>query len=1017
MKLWKKVLALSLAALLILSGTSAVAASGEGSAEESALLPYDVLSELEMPQARYQPGIRMATQSRYDGTDEKMLDIVESEVREAFENGLSAIEIQCGNSGKGYLETLIRYYELGNELGFALELRGGGAGGIQGGLPQGLYYAQKDLSSSVLEKGMSLSGENVLASGMTFEDSLEAAIAVSWVEEQGVRIQKEVRVLDTDDFVYEAQHDGTDASDEDEGNAMGASGGFGMSSTIRVPVTVTYTGEAIELGDGTWTLLVFFRGYDPDGSGMDNTDFYSQESARIMEMNTLKKLGQDEEDPALRVRSDQLLALMRENGAFGGMIAVDGGDSNQILSARTYSPEMFEKSETLYGLDFHEYLAPQYAGYSLGSDLDDQKMRNVWKEIFSYLCQDYYAELQHWAEKELNSGFRAQLGYATELDTGVTTTSVAVADTESYWVDNGGTNYNFDISTGYRQVTSGSHLLRRKITSNCEVAAINGAHGAGFVDWLLVNVNDAVYGGVSNMLYHVYESQAGVYFGYGYDGSMQSFGNSNPQYSAMRDINGYVARLQYVMQNGVARRDIAIYEQVYDATSKVLDAYAVDPAVEEAGYTFDILNPGYMSLENAFAADGVIDPEGGRYKALVVYQPLTVDCVAETKISYPWSDEISYGEKESYLDGQYISLAAAEKFLSYAEAGVPIVVVGDYRDFHAFGIGEEDAALHAVFEQIDTKGMLYMAASGTDIPTVLQEAGVEPDVKKDASSRLVSWEQVWTEDNEGVDAVFYWLYHYPLGEGNAQAEAGRLTQKVSLRGTGTPCRVDLWSGEVIPVTDYVRENDRVVVDVSLAAYDSALYVLVDSIHDGAATENSPIDYSVTENCLADFTLTVESWTSGYGYTAPKTSEEDVIVKTELAPVEITDLTSQTWDALTFTAPDGSPVDGSSVSGIGTYKTCFMLEHDPEAVSLDIGDVYDTVQVYVNEKKVPVNMLDPNGIDISDFVTSGENSLRIVIASDLQNVCLANGSANSARDSVQSYGLYGKDGEVIIRFVN
>ena len=84
-------------------------------------------------------------------------------------------------------------------------------------------------------------------------------------------------------------------------------GGFGANQTEEADVTVIYQGDDIDLGEGNWAILAFYNGYDPDGSGMDNTDFYSQESAQIIIQNTLKNLGQTAEDSNLKERSDYLL--------------------------------------------------------------------------------------------------------------------------------------------------------------------------------------------------------------------------------------------------------------------------------------------------------------------------------------------------------------------------------------------------------------------------------------------------------------------------------------------------------------------------------------------------------------------------------------------------------------------------------------------------------------------------------------------------------------------------------------
>ena len=73
-------------------------------------------------------------------------------------------------------------------------------------------------------------------------------------------------------------------------------------------------------------------------------------------------------------------------------------------------------------------------------------------------------------------------------------------------------------------------------------------------------------------------------------------------------------------------------------------------------------------------------------------------------------------------------------------------------------------------------------------------------------------------------------------------------------------------------------------------------------------------------------------------------------------------------------------EGKSFSGTATYSTTFTLEGAAERVELDLGRVDMVAVVTLNGKQVRTLWCPPYSVDITDFVSEGENELEIEVTS-------------------------------------
>lgn len=101
---------------------------------------------------------------------------------------------------------------------------------------------------------------------------------------------------------------------------------------------------------------------------------------------------------------------------------------------------------------------------------------------------------------------------------------------------------------------------------------------------------------------------------------------------------------------------------------------------------------------------------------------------------------------------------------------------------------------------------------------------------------------------------------------------------------------------------------------------------------------------------------------------------------------------------------------ADVAGIGDYRTTFALDASwrpgSGGVRLSLGQVLDTFRVWVNS--VPVDHVDLSDteLDITDYVRTGRNTLRVEVASPLINRLRVVNPAVYGVVPSQAYGLMG-----------
>lgn len=711
-------------------------------------------------------------------------------------------------------------------------------------------------------------------------------------------------------------------------------------------------------------------------------------------------------------------------------------DSIELNSGTIWTHGFLEEFEERMGYDLTPYL-PAIWGPNYYTNADAVDPLYEYKDIGTRVRLDYgrvvselFAEnnvqyITEWAEENYDMGLRLQAYGTLYFDQTLAETVVSVSETENH----GG---NMD---NYRNVSGGPHLRdgilsvetgwtrnsawRMSWTGTYNKADEKPDTSSG----LLKMTNRLFAAGVNKIGLHGtsakltdFEDQPPeipVKFAYEWAGfSMMSMpptmaGNEwdtkTPMWEHVNVMTDYLTRASYVLQQGQADMDLAFYKDFL-----MRPAYTADPyEVNEAGYTFDYVSEALLDLPGAALGevDGrtVIGADGPSYKALIIDQCRTED-----------------GE-EPYV----MSLEMAEKVLSYAQAGLPVIIVGEAPNrvaayagsADAAALSENDLALQAIIQELLALESVSQIPDRTTLVETLEAHGVYPDARPQEDAPLLFFHRTADE------AEFYFV---------ANDTGDELTQTVSFKGEGKPYLLNAWSGEVTPIVEYTAADGYVTLDLSLAG-EGQLFLAI--AQDGFFSNEAPMQAVSTD---ADSLLyedgALYARTSAAGsYTVELSDGETLAFEAEAAePTQnlgdghAWDLTITSWQPLDPENPvdlDRIEVEGSDgstystmkflvidkvelptrtitelepwyaideslqkVIGVGKYVTTFEMEKgwsEGQGAILQFERVSDVMKVQINGHEVAPDQI-AKSVDIGEYLQAGENELVVHVTTNQAN---------------------------------
>jgi hypothetical protein len=659
---------------------------------------------------------------------------------------------------------------------------------------------------------------------------------------------------------------------------------------------------------------------------------------------------------------------------------------------RHWTTDFLDEFEQRRGYSLVPYLAAVGVGDPVFDFAGDtgERVREDYRQTLSDLFRDYHLKpLRTWAHS-MGLTLRGQAyasNHESSLDMQEMATLLDVAEGEDRSFNEPTDmsltqNYSSDI---WRALSSASAQSGSGIIST-ECCATEGGALRIPRQNLLADVNQQLVTGVNKFVWHGWgDTTAGAsttWPGYGLFGGAvpDQYGPHNPTWTDDRSINDYVGRMSNVLRRGELKNDIAIYRQGagHSKSGATGDLYFTDQSVAEAGYTYGFMNRTLIGEKKAVVKNGRLLSGGLDYQAFVV-------------------NNTPNANYETPMD-----LATAEKVLSWAKDGLPIVVVGTIPDRARGNAPGDDAAQRGVLDELSEQSGVRYVAKESGVLGALRSAGVRPAATYSSPSQFLNIHRQ-TADSQ------YW-YFWNLDEDAAESTT------VDLTGAGDPYRYDPWTGKVARISDFTRTATGVRVKVAAQPGDGVVLALTSGNSDTAALPMPAADVVSTtaDTAVVDEhgKVTVSSTRPGTFTTvlsngrtvtstiaavpavaAPSTWNLEVTsysagatvaetAKTPLAPVAVA------------AGPDGTLPDWQQITGLGnksgegTYTATVEVPAgiaQTGGVRLDLGKVLGTYRVSVNGQALPpVDQMDAHRIDLGAALRPGANTIVVHVATLLGN---------------------------------
>jgi hypothetical protein len=533
--------------------------------------------------------------------------------------------------------------------------------------------------------------------------------------------------------------------------------------------------------------------------------------------------------------------------------------------------------------------------------------------------------------------------------------------------DNGDNIDSFSGKAAARDI--GGH----KLLSDEAATFIGGQSGVANWRLLLFMLQRDYAGGVNQVVLHGYsyaDAPGATWPGFSAFGRAigEDWGPRNPHWQQADEVSGYIARLQRVLQAGRSRADVAVLAGAggggSDGPRGRRSESSLGELLRHAGYTSHMITEDLLTHPKALVQNGRLAPDGAAYRALIV----TAERSRED--------------------------ATAIRLLEYARAGLPLILIGEMPQ-DVPGLQQLDARrqmLRTALTALADYSNVVRVADEAAALRALSGADVHPALGFSKVSRVLGL----VREDERTN------YHYLLNDTDAD---NALT--VSLRGTGTPLRINLWDGTVEPVAVYTQEDGRTQIPLAFRGSEAIVLALTTD----PALCATPAVHAIAsdaELCYVNGRLAVRAPVAGR-YSARLSDGQDasVVIDTVDPPRELrhwslraeswvpgagaveTDKTTIDVDLPSLKAWTAIP-ELHDASGVGRYRTTLDVAGIGEGRGawLDLGVVGGTYRVYVNGRRLPPgNQFHPR-IDISAYLRRGSNTIEVEVGTTLNNVLLA-----------------------------
>jgi hypothetical protein len=390
----------------------------------------------------------------------------------------------------------------------------------------------------------------------------------------------------------------------------------------------------------------------------------------------------------------------------------------------------------------------------------------------------------------------------------------------------------------------------------------------------------------------------------------------------------------------------------------------------------------------------MLAPNGPAYKAIVIY--------GQTRITP----------------------AASAALLRFAEAGLPIFILGSAPNITIGARGQEAVSDNMARLTNGSFSRVRILPAADFRPEMLAKAGILPRIAVMATDGAANASQLFGAWRSKPDTGLELVYLLNRGPETTFHLSFDTSEKV------VPYVLDAWTGEQVPLVAYVRSEGRISVSLDLAQRQSAVFAFTTPTGEDAVVPLHVVTRSANlarlrvngdgriEGLIGDVReanallsnnteVVIPAIESRYGVAALPTvtlGPWSLTVESYAAPAALsTSSVSANRTTITISSPLQSLVPWTRIrglertSGVGTYRTSFKLPSQPNYGTEvrytlhSTGRVLNSIRVLVNGRLVPA--IDPSapaeGRDITELLKDGkENEVVVEVASTLFNAVKA-----------------------------
>lgn len=588
----------------------------------------------------------------------------------------------------------------------------------------------------------------------------------------------------------------------------------------------------------------------------------------------------------------------------------------------------------------------------------------------------------------------------------------------------------------YRNLAGPAHLFKRLYSSETGATLHNYMRGLDFYTQIIYA---QFASGVSRTVLHGYSSIAGsedsTYWP-GHEGMWpifsERFGCRQPAFQHYNDWTAMLARHQMILRQGKPRVDLGMVRLDYhfnnflgsygnekDVYEGALfraneGIYWKDMSLQNHGYTYEYFAPQILNDPDIRVENGVLDPEGAGYRALILYQ-------------------------------DRLPLQSAKEILSMAKEGLPVVIVNGVTEMLFKGhdcfyekaasktpfLDGKDEDLAKVMRELKSLDNVREVEDQSQTLSALESLGVEPRVGygKD-NSRIIS-----ALRSEGTTSYLF-LYNYMY------TETEPYTFTVVMEGEGKPYLIDAWQGTQEEILPYRKKDGKTYATITLAPGEAVAVKLEEEEKEELYPTECTADFirktegkyricaenegvyvtRMSDNTLYEtkvegaqtiplgrWDLTVEDWNEGDKVGIPEDRglgyvTNEVYYETKKTKIHVGETDLVPWKDIEEVGPQ--------VSGVGYYR-CSVTVPDTwkpgDRAVLRIGSTNgNSAALFINGKKGPAVDFDSLETEVGDFLNCGENTIEIEVSSTLNNRLIARGYYETKADPRRVFGEGGAE---------